>query len=138
MSLEATVLLIINYYISICFEISETQSYKRVNILLFVHESILSEATQASGDLIKEALSNKRVFVVIYINCNITYMIYLLSSERPRMNASDSQEEQAVGVRSREYRAAMACFKTGSVEVTGGRILCRTGFLGLKGPSRRH
>lgn len=54
--------------------------------------------------------------MVIYIYCSITNMIYLLSSERPRMDASDCQEERAVGIRSREYRAAMACFKTGCLQ----------------------
>ena len=44
------------------------------------------------------------------------------------MDTADCQEEQAVVIRSREYRAAVACFKTGSVEVAGIRILCRTGF----------
>lgn len=74
--------------------------------------------------------------MVIYIDCNLTYMIYLLSSERPRMDALACLEEQAVGVRSREYRAAMTISKTGCVEVSGGRVLCRTGLLGLEGPSR--
>lgn len=72
------------------------------------------------------------MFVVIYIYCNITYIIYSLSNERPRMGTSDCLEEQTAGVRSREYRAAMLVSKTGSVEVSGRRALCRTGFLGLE------
>lgn len=52
------------------------------------------------------------------------------------MDALACLEEQAVGVRSREYRAAMTISKTGCVEVSGGRVLCRTGLLGLEGPSR--
>lgn len=52
------------------------------------------------------------------------------------MDAPACLEGQAVGVRSREYRAATTVSKTGCVEVSGGRVLCRTGLLGLEGPSR--
>lgn len=63
----------------------------------------------------------------------VIYTIYLLSSERPRMHESDCEENRQWGKKQGMQSKHCLCFKDRSVELSGGRIVCETGFLGLEG-----